>query len=109
MLAVRFLHHPRYLDGDIEANLVEQRDWPHRKSETHGHAVDVFDRRALGQEMANFVRVGSKDPVHPESRAVLHHDHGLAHPPAECDRGTHGLRLRAGARDDFDQRHLRDG
>src|SRR5438093_863103 len=109
VLAVRLLHHARHLDGDIEADLVEQRDWPNRESETHRHAVDVFDRRALRQEVANFVRVGSKDSVHPESRAVLHDDHGLAHPPAECDRGTHGLRLRARARYDFDQRHLRDG
>src|SRR5216117_1288537 len=109
VLAVRLLHHARHLDGDIEADLVEQRDWPNRESETHRHAVDVFDRRSFGQEVADFVPVGRQDAIHPEAGTVLHDDDSLSHAPAKRDRGADGLRLGPRARDDLEQRHLRHG
>ena len=109
VIAIGFLHHPRDFDRDVEAHFVEQRHRPDGEAETHGHAVDLLDRRPLGQEVTDFVRVGRQDPVHPEARGVLHDNHRLAQPPPKRNRRADRLRRRAGTGDHLKQRHLRDG
>src|SRR6266566_9714545 len=50
-IAVRRLHDSGDFDRDVESDFIKQRDRAHRKSEPRGHRVDVFDRRALGEQM----------------------------------------------------------
>ena len=97
------------LFGDVEPHLVEQRDRPDRETEPHRHLVDLLDRRTFRQQMPDLAGVGREDAVHPEAWAVLHDNHGLPHAAPERDGGAHGTRGRAGRRDYFEQRHLRDG
>src|SRR6266581_491213 len=102
VVAVGLLHHPGDFDGDIEPDLVEQCHRSHGESEAHRHAVDVFDRRALGEEVADFIAVGRENPVHPEARAVLYDNDCLSHSPAERYGGADRLGLGARAWDDLE-------
>src|SRR6266852_3981687 len=106
-IAVRRLHDSGDFDRDVESDLIQQRNRADGKSEPHGHRVDVFDRRTLGEQMPDFVAVGRENAVYPEARTVLHHDHRLADAPPEGNRRAHSLRRRARARNDLEQRHLR--
>src|SRR5207248_9706839 len=106
--AVRRLHHAGDLSCDVESHFIEQGNRPYWKSEPYGHRIHVLDRCTLGEQVTDFIGVGRQNAVYPETGTVLHDDHGLAHAPAECDRGAHGLRGRTRARNDLEQRHLGD-
>src|SRR5204862_32851 len=70
---------------------------------------DLLHPHALQQQVGRLIHVRRQDAVHPEPRAVLHHDHRLPDATPERHDGAHGGGVGARAGNDLEQRHPRHG
>src|SRR3972149_1327584 len=79
-------HHARLL-GDVDPDLVEEPQRPHRHSEPEECPVHRLDVAGLEQKVRGFVQIRPEDPVHEKPRSVVHHHRGFSEPLRESDEG----------------------
>jgi hypothetical protein len=60
---------------DVDADLIQQDEGAHGHAEPEERLVDLVDPASFFQHVQRLAQVGHEDPVHEESRAVVH-DHG---------------------------------
>src|SRR5262249_23324441 len=100
-LTKRAVHDFGRFVGDVETYLVQQGDGSYRKAPASHRVVDQLDRYTLLDQNAGLVEIGGQDPVDPEPRVVMDHDHRLAEGTTEPHRGSDGRRVGTLGRDDF--------
>src|SRR5207237_8177028 len=77
-IAEGLFHDVADLVGDVDADLVEQRDGTDGKAEVDQRAIDVGDVTALGEQVRGLVHVRREDARRVEADAVVDADDGLA-------------------------------
>lgn len=64
--------------GQLQRDLVQNRQRPHGHAGLHGEVLDQGGRHAFAEQGHAFVDEAAKDPARVEAARVVHHDRGLA-------------------------------
>src|SRR5690606_24484119 len=67
-----------HLVGDVDPDLIEQRNWTDWKPKLDEGPIDLFNRHTLAQDEQRLIQVRRKHPRCVKPRAVTHDDHCLA-------------------------------
>ena len=101
--------YPADVERDVQTDHIRQFDRSHGHAERLAGAVDDGGRDAAFQGKQGFVYIRSQNAVDHEAGRALARQRQLVELARELQRVLHGLRLRAGAPDDFHQLQLSDG
>src|SRR5690606_14904690 len=72
------LERQRHLVGNVDPDLIEQRNWTDWKPKLDEGPIDLFNRHTLAQDEQRLIQVRRKHPRCVKPRAVTHDDHCLA-------------------------------
>ena len=97
------------LAGDVQPDLVQQRESANGKPKIRHRRVDGFDARAIIQQFSAFVEIGRQNAIYIESWSIAHDDDCFAKFPTVFNCRYGGFRTCGWRHDDFQQRHLVHG
>ena len=104
----RFFERGRDIDRDVDPDLVDQTQRPHRHPPFDERGIDLLRSDAVFEKLRGFEQIGKKDTVNEESGAVLYHHRELPDLPGKEERTFFRFVGSLFSDHDFDQFHPAD-